>query len=189
DAGLHHQKVVVEHIGAENDEARRLLVFLAAAGIDIANRLHLLGLPVVDQFLHIGMGAQLETVVGQKDRQDARLRRGFGVGLAAEALAVTAIFARAQRYAFRIGVGGAHVGSRRPERVISQFACGLLHDGAGHAHGQRFVGILVLARPLEHVAAIDLLAAQIAGLAGHAEQLLEAIVVGLKLVVGDRKIR
>ena len=63
-----------------------------------------------------------------------------------------------------------------------------LHDRAGHALRQRLVGIFVLARALEHVAARDLLAAQVAGLAGHAAQLLEAVVVRLELVVGDREI-
>src|SRR5262249_11545739 len=58
----------------------------------------------------------------------------------------------------------------------------------GHAQGERLVRIIVLPRPFEYVAAIDLLAAQIAGLAGHAEQLLEAVVIGLELVVGDREV-
>src|SRR6266446_6164421 len=134
------------------------------------------------------MGAQFKAVVRQQNRQDAGLRRRFGVGLAAEPFAVTAIFARPERHAFRIGVGAAHVGGGRPERGISEFARGLLQGGAGHAYRQRLIGVFVLARPLEHVAAVDLLAAQIAGLAGNAEQFLEAIVVGLKLIIGDRKI-
>src|ERR1700731_211138 len=59
DAGLHHQQGIVEHIGAENHNARRLLVFLTAAGIDVANGFYLFALLVVDQLLHIGMCAQL----------------------------------------------------------------------------------------------------------------------------------
>ena len=53
---------------------------------------------------------------------------------------------------------------------------------------QRLVRIFVLARAFEDVAAVDLLAAQIAGLAGNAAQLLEPVVVRLELVIGYRKV-
>ena len=49
----------------------------------------------------------------------------------------------------------------------------------------RLVRIFVLPRSLEDVAAVDFLAAQIAGLARHAAQLVEPVVVRLELVVGD----
>ncbi len=116
------------------------------------------------------------------------MRRGFGVGLAAEALAVAAIFAGAERQSFRIGVGLAHVGGRRLERMIAKLLGGLLHDRRGHGLGERLVGIFVLARAFEDVAAFDFLAAQVAGLAGDAGEALEPVVVGLKLVVGDREV-
>src|SRR5262249_39885113 len=188
DAGLHHQQRIVEHVGAENDERRRLLVFFAAAGIDIANGFHLFALPVVNQLFHVGMRAQLEAVVRQQNRQDAGLRRGFGIGLTTEPLAMAAVFAGAERYAFGVGIGVAHVGGRRPEWMIAEFPRRLFHDGAGHAHGQRLIGILVLPRSFEHIAAIDLLPAQVAGLTGNTEQLFKAIVIGLQFVVGDRKV-
>jgi hypothetical protein len=101
---------------------------------------------------------------------------------------MAAIFTGAERHPFRIGVGLAHVGGGRAERVIAEFARRLLHDRAGHAHRQRLVGIFVLPRPFEHIAAVDLPAAQIAGLPGHPEQLFEAVVIGFELVIGDRKI-
>ena len=106
---------------------RRLLVLLAAAGIDIAHRLHLLGLLVVDELLHIGVGAQLEV-----------LDRGISTGRMVDfgdALALASQPNRSQwpQYsqapsvsAFGVGVGLAHVGGRRRERVVAQLLRRLL---------------------------------------------------------------
>ena len=57
---VQHQQHIVEHVGTEDDDAGGLLVFFAAAGIDIAHRRHLARRLVVDQFLHLRVGAQLE---------------------------------------------------------------------------------------------------------------------------------
>ena len=114
DAGREHQQHVVEDVGAEDDEAGRLLELLAAARVDIAHGLHLLRLLVVDELLHIGVGAQLEVRVRQQHRQDAGLRRRLGIGLAAEALAMAAIFAGAERDALRIGVDARSCWRRAP---------------------------------------------------------------------------
>jgi hypothetical protein len=179
---------VVEHVSAEHDEARRLLELLAAPRIDIADGFHLLRLLVVDQLLHIGVGAKLEFRVGQKIGQDADVRRRLGVGFAAEPLAVAAIFAGAERQSFRVDVDVAGVGRRRGERVVADALAGRLHDRAGHGLCQRLVRIFVLARPFEHVAAGNLLAAQVARLAGDAADLFEVIVIRFELVIADREI-
>src|SRR5262245_16855349 len=102
---------------------------------------------------------------------------------------MAAILAGAERDAFGIGVDGAGIRRRTRERVIAEAPARRLHGGTGHALGQRLVGIFVLARPFEHIAAVDDLAAQVAGLAGNAGELFEAIVVRLELVVADRIIR
>src|SRR5579859_1073812 len=47
---------------------------------------------------------------------------------------------------------------------------------------------MVAARPFENIAALDLAAAQIAGLAGDAAQFVEVIVVRLDLIEADRPI-
>ena len=177
DPGGEHQQHVVEDVSSHDHDAGRLLELLAAAGIDIAHRPHLLGLLVVDELLHIGVSAQLEIRVRQQHGKNAGLRRRLCVGLAAEPLAVPAIFAGAERDALRVGVDRAHVRGRRRKRVIAQLLCGLLHQRGPHGLRERLVGIFVLPRPLEHVAAFDDLSAQVAGLAGNAAQLLEPVVV------------
>jgi hypothetical protein len=96
---------------------------------------------------------------------------------------MAAIFASAERDAFRIGVDGAHIRRWCRERVIAQILRRLLHQRTGHGLRQRLVRVLVLARALEHVAARDDLTAQIAGFAGNAAQLLEPVVMGLELVI------
>ena len=168
--------------------ARRLLVFLAGARIDIAHRRHLACRLVVDELLHLREGAQLEFRIGEQRRQDADIGRSLGVGFAAEALAVAAIFAGAKRQAFEIGVDLARIARWRLERMVAEASRRLVHDGSGHALGQRRIWILVLSRPFEHVAAVDFFAAQIAGLAGDAAQLLELVVIRLELVIGDGQV-
>src|SRR6266700_8410739 len=61
-----------------------------------------------------------------------------------------------------------------------------LHQGTRHRLHQRLVGIFVLARAFEHIAAVDLAAAQVAGLSGNPAELLELVVIGLELVIADR---
>jgi len=117
------------------------------------------------------------------------MRRCFGVGFAAEALAMAAILAGAERDTFRICVRRAGIGRGSRERVIAEALARRLHRGARHALGKRLVGVLVLARALEDVAAVDELAAQVAGLPGNAGELLEAVVVRLELVVADGIVR
>ncbi len=102
---------------------------------------------------------------------------------------MAAIFAGAHREAFGIGVRLARVRRRPREWVIAKALAGDLHGGAGHALAQRLVGIFVLARTFENIAAFHDLATQIAGLAGDAAELLETIVGRLELVVTDGKVR
>jgi hypothetical protein len=69
--------------------------------------------------------------------------------------------------------------------VIAELVRGLLEQLAGVALLKRFVGIFAAAHALERIAARHEGAAQIAGLAGSAAKLVEAVEVGLELVVGD----
>ena len=101
---------------------------------------------------------------------------------------MAAIFAGAQRLAFEIGVDLAGIARRRLERMVAEALRRVGHDGAGHALGQRRIGIFVLPRAFEHVAAVDDLAAQIAGLAGDAAQFFELVVIRFELVIGDRQV-
>src|SRR5262249_37797804 len=81
--------------------------------------------------------------------------------------------------------GRAGIRGRRRERMQPEALRGLGEDHPGLRHYQRLVGIVVVARTLEDVAALDLLAAQVSGLARGAAELLEAIVIRLEIVVGD----
>ena len=183
-----HQEHVVEHIGAEDDDVRRLLVFLAVARIDIDDRLHALRPPVIDEALHIGVRAQLEFRIGHHHREHAHVRRRLGVGFAAEALAEAAIDAFAHHRAFGIGVGGAGVGRRLREGMIAELLGRLLEQHAGKPALQRLVGEFVAARPFEDIAAVDLGAAQVSRLARYAAQFLELVVMRLELGIGDAEI-
>ena len=93
-----------------------------------------------------------------------------------------------QRQSFRIGVDLARIGRGTCEGVVAEVLARLFHDRAGHGLRQRLVRIFVGARPLEHVAARNLRAAQVAGLAGDAADLLEVIVIRLEFVVADGEI-
>ena len=53
----------------------------------------------------------------------------------------------------------------------------------GHVH--RRIGILARARAFERIAAVLLLAVQIAGLAADAAEIFELVVIRLELVIGD----
>ncbi len=60
--------------------------------------------------------------------------------------------------------------------------------GEDQSAGRRFEGlarIFIAARPFENIAAVDLLALQVSGLAGHAAQFVKAVVIGFELVIGD----
>jgi hypothetical protein len=46
---------IVEDVRREDDEARRLLVFLPGAPVDVDDALHLLRWPVVEETAHIGL--------------------------------------------------------------------------------------------------------------------------------------
>src|SRR5262249_30290054 len=87
-----------------------------------------------------------------------------------------------------VGVGLADRAGGLRKRMIAELPGGLgVHQRRlGHLHRRR--RILVAAWTLEYVAAVDLLAAQIAGPAGDAAQLVEPIVAGLELVIGHRPV-
>src|SRR5262249_39893162 len=64
----------------------------------------------------------------------------------------------------------------------------LLEDGLGLILAQRRQRIVAPARRLEHVAPVDLLALQVAGLARHPKLIFGAIVVRLEISVAERPV-
>src|SRR5262249_62229090 len=64
----------------------------------------------------------------------------------------------------------------------------LAEDARPEPRLDRFVGIMVAARPLERIAAGDHLALQIAGLARDAAQLVEAVVERLDFLITHRPV-
>src|SRR5262245_54498165 len=64
---------------------------------------------------------------------------------------------------------------------------GLLQDGA-LVQAQRRQRVVATARRFEHVAAVNLLSLQVAGLAGDAELVLGALVIGLEVGVAQRPV-
>jgi hypothetical protein len=73
--------------------------------------------------------------------------------------------------------------------VIAELAGRGVEQDLGLVRKQRWQRKLAAARRLEHVAAVDLLALQVAGLAGDPELVFGAIVVGLEIGVAQRPIR
>src|SRR5205814_1245808 len=100
------------------------------------------------------------------------------------ALAIAAIGAAGTSDAVRIFVSFAQVGRGRRIGMVAHLAHRLFEHATGVGALQRRRGILLLARAFENVAAIDILAAQVAGFAADAHQLLGFPIVGFELVVG-----
>src|SRR5262245_19024816 len=73
--------------------------------------------------------------------------------------------------------------ARRRKRMPAQLPGRFVKNDSGLVGRQRRQRILTLARRLEHIAALDLLALQVAGPAGDSELVLGAIVIGLELGV------
>ena len=101
---------------------------------------------------------------------------------------MAAILARAAHNAVRILVRFAQVGRGRGIGMIAQPAHGRFKHAARVGVLERRRGILLLARPFKDVAAIDFLAAQIAGFPADAHHLLGFPVARFEIVVGDRPI-
>src|SRR5262245_43308848 len=113
------------------------------------------------------------------------MRRAFRVGLAAEALAMTAILAGTKLRSIRIGVGARGVGGRARERMIAEVARGLVEHLAAQDRREWRQRIFACAWRFERIAAGLNLALDVAGLAGDRRRVLELVVIGLELVVGD----
>ena len=78
--------------------------------------------------------------------------------------------------------------ARRRERVIAELLGAGFEQHAGLIDLQRRQRIFALARRLEHIAAVDLLALQIAGLARHAELVFGLVVERLELGIAQRPV-
>ena len=107
---------------------------------------------------------------------------------AAEALTIAAISAAGARNAVGIAICLAGVRRRMRIRMIPEFLHRFLEQHSGIGGLQRGQRIFVHARPLENVAALDLLSANVSGLAADAHHLLSAPIVRFQIVVGDAPI-
>ena len=70
----------------------------------------------------------------------------------------------------------------------AEFLRGLRQHQSRLRHDERLIRILVRAIAFEGIASIDNLAIQISSLAGCSAELLEAIVMGLKIIICDAPI-
>src|SRR5262245_35501738 len=131
------------------------------------------------------MGAQREVRIAHRNRDHRDMRRAFGVGFAAEALAVAAILTGAELRPIRIGIGARSIRGRARERVIAKVARGLVEHLAAQNRRQRRQRIVACPRRFERIPAGLDLALDVAGFAGDRGGMLELVVVGLELVVGD----
>ena len=119
----------------------------------------------------------------QQHRQDRGLRAGLGIVAAAEPLAVTAIRALAHLHAQRVAIRFRGIGRGAGERIEAGLARRLVEQHGRGAAFQWRQRIATLACTFERVAAGLLHAADIAGGAGNAAQVFEAVVVRLQFVV------
>jgi hypothetical protein len=143
---------------------------------------------VVIEFGDEAARAQFELGIEPQGRQQRRIGRGLGIGFAGDAVAVAAIFAGAERHAFGVDVRRTGDRHRRRERMIAEtLRCRAIHQ-SGVARFDRRIRIFVAARSFEYIAAVDLLAAQIAGLSRHAANLVEEVIGRFKLVIADRPV-
>src|SRR5262252_5552070 len=110
------------------------------------------------------MRAQREIRVTHRNRDHRDMRRAFGVGLAAEALAVAAILAGAELRAIGIGVGARGIRGRAREGVIAEVARRLVEHLAAQDRRERRQRIVTGPWRLERVAAFLDLALEVAGL-------------------------
>ncbi len=176
---------VVHAIGAQHHHLRRLEAFLAGDGVEVGDAGGLpAGLVALDPG-DPGIGAQLEGLLLQRRGQHGHVRATLGIGLAAEAFAVAAVLALAELGAVRVGVRLGSVRGRARERVVAHLLRGLGEQLAGQAGLQRRQRIVGRTGRLVHVAAGDLPALDIAGLAGDAGDLFKLVVVLLEFGIGD----
>src|SRR5262249_12674947 len=78
--------------------------------------------------------------------------------------------------------------ARRRERVVAEVVCAFFKNARGIVDEQRRQRKFTLARRLEDIAAGDLLALQVAGLAGDAKFVFGLIVIWFELGVTDRPV-
>ncbi len=176
------QARVVQSPGGEDDDAGRLLEFLAG-GVGVGDAF---GFSIaVHDAAHLSSGAQGEILLVFEEGQQRVGGLGLGADHASEAGAESAIGAAGARDAVGISISLAQgCGWQRIGVIAGLMSC-LLEERRGVGCLVRRQRILVLARGFEDIAALDFLSAQIAGFAGDAEHLFGAPVVGFEFVVGD----
>src|SRR3982750_4563923 len=101
--------------------------------------------------------------------------------LAAVTLAEAAEHAGVHAQPLGVGVRLAQGAGRLRERGVAQARGGLAEDRGAERLALRRRGVRPRARILERVAALDLLALQVAGEAAHTHQVLEPVVERLQL--------
>jgi hypothetical protein len=119
------QELHIEHLeSAEKDHLGRLLP-LAALRIDIGDAGRPLAAIVEINPRDLRFGARLEIRSPHQHRQKRRLWARFRVVAATEALAETAIGARPEGYAERVGVSLGQIAGRLRKRVVAHLFRGL----------------------------------------------------------------
>src|SRR6185312_909829 len=104
---------------------------------------------------------------------------------AGEPFTITAVGAFAHLYSVGILVRLRRVRGRARKRFKTDLLCRLVEEHGRVAAFERRQRICASSRSLERVAAGLYLALEVASLSGNSAEILELVVVGLKLLVGD----
>src|SRR5262249_4515390 len=152
------------------------LLELAALGVRVDDTDRAGPALVEDHAAHVAPGTQLEAPGLAEERQDRGLRRRLRPHLATQALAEPAVDAGGERPAVAVRVGARHVGGRRRERRMPAGLRRLREQRPRERRLHRRVRVLARARALEGVAPGLPDADEVAGLAAHAVDALEAVV-------------
>ena len=174
----------MRRVRGHDDELGRLLEF-AAAGVDVGHPRRVLAARIEIDPGHVRMRPVFEVVAMQQDGEYTRLGARLRIVAAAEPFAVAAVRAFAHLHTVEVAVGLRRVRRRCRERMPAEVARGLFEQHGAHAALERRQRVLPPARALVGVATRLDDAVQIAGLARDPAQVLESVVIGLEIVVGD----
>src|SRR3569833_3049454 len=184
DTGVQHQVNVTENVSRENDQIRRLYQ-LTTARIDIGRAGGALTCRVQIDPQHSRSRPYLEIRIAVRKRYHREMRTGLRIHLTSVAGAKSTVMTRPIRNPVWIDIRAGGVRGRGGKRVIPEISRRLLEQQHVVRRRQRGIRILISARRLEDVAAVDAPAFEVAGLARGPAQLLEAVVVGFQLGVID----